>query len=1393
MARFALYLLGAPRLEMDGEAIHIRRRKVMALLAYLAVTGRCHQREALATLLWPEYDPSSARADLRRTLSVLNRELGGDGVLADRETAQLNPELELSLDVTAFQQTLAACETHAHPATEVCPACVPLMEQAVALYRDDFLAGFTLDDSAAFDEWQFFQTEGLRDALAGALTRLVEWYSGRGESGLEQAIAYARRWLSLDPLHEPAHRHLIMLYAQSGQRSAALRQYRQCVRLLEEELGVAPIEESTQLYEHIRAERGHLPQADIPPTPPLPHPSTPTPLQLPAFLSDEAPPVTVKEPVFVAREQELARLHGYLDAAMAGQGQVAFVTGGPGRGKTALLRAFTRRAMTAHPDLLVASGACTAYAGIGDPYLPFREVLALLSGDVESRWAAGTLSRDHARRLWTALPQTLPTLVDRGPSLIGTLVPSEGLVARVDRFAAEGDKWRRELQALSERPGIGNLEQSAIFQQISNLLGAIAAKHPLLLTLDDLQWADAGSIGLLFHLGRHLAGQRILILGAYRPEEVESGRQGERHPLDKVLAEFKRQFGDVWVDLRQADAAQGDTFVNALVDTEANRLGQEFRDALFARTGGHPLFTVELLRALEARGVLVRDKEGAWIQNSAIDWETLPARVEAAIAERLGRLNEAQRDLLAVASVEGETFTAQVIAQVQGLEERAVLRTLSHDLAGRHRLVREAEEVRTDGRFLSRYQFAHALFQDYLYHALSNGERRILHGEIATALESSYGAQRETVAVSLAHHFDRAGDREKAIEYALLAGEQAIAAYANEEGLAHFCRALALVEELPQGEQQAQWRWSALKGLGEAYSGMGNAAEAEAYLRQAIVLGWEIGMSTLDLARLYFTMGIQLLWQGKYTERVQLGEEGYQRLVTDPESVEAALMNQTIAMAYNWQGDWDSYCLYTYRTARFARRLSYEPAIGTVYGHIANAYQGNGNMESALDWLRSLKHQASQHHDILQLGEVCSYEAGILLRQGDLNGGHAKQQQALKIYERIGDIIRKGRELCDIALPVWFLGNLQQAHSYASQAIEMIQTAKNSGPIAIVYTYEGRILLSLGDLEGAEQSFVKSRQLHQAANNQPQTAIAIFNLGFVNALRGCRAKAMALFKEALTLFGILALERSIYWFALVLDCLENSSESPAAFHASCRFFQEEHNLTDHPLQWYLEATDMLSIRPGRHSQKTKSSADDDRKFEKANLFDWVWHDPYDDCSYKAQGSLEIYAANGRNLTDTNCSAPRLLQPASGNFVVQTACRPVSAKQPAIGGLLLWQNEGCYIQLTWGRYGDHTVIFSGRRDNRDFLVGRGSLGKASWAGGEGVPSVILRLEQSGESVAAFCSTDGEHWYTVGHTPFPTNDPIQVGVYAIGSIPRDIYHGAFPDGTAIRFTDFRLWNL
>jgi hypothetical protein len=124
------------------------------------------------------------------------------------------------------------------------------------------------------------------------------------------------------------------------------------------------------------------------------------------------------------------------------------------------------------------------------------------------------------------------------------------------------------------------------------------------LCVDD---AITASTGLLFHLGRRLEGAPILIVGAYRPVEVALGRGGERHPLEKVLSEFKCTYGDVWLDLAEVEEREPNRFVDALLETGPNCLGEDFRRVLAEHTGGHPLFTVELLRAMQARDDLVRD------------------------------------------------------------------------------------------------------------------------------------------------------------------------------------------------------------------------------------------------------------------------------------------------------------------------------------------------------------------------------------------------------------------------------------------------------------------------------------------------------------------------------------------------------------------------------------------------------------------------------------------------------------------------------------------------------------------------------------------------------------------------------------------------------------------
>ncbi len=173
MTGLKLSFLGPAHIVRNGESLKLDTRKNVALLAYLGVTAESHTRETLITLLWPELEPSRARAVLRRNLSILKKSLSGEWLVVEREMVGLERRTDLWVDTIQFQQMQKSWQIHGHPEMQTCPACLEDLSAAAALYRGDFMAGFSLRDSATFDEWQFYQTEGFRQEFAAVLEKLV--------------------------------------------------------------------------------------------------------------------------------------------------------------------------------------------------------------------------------------------------------------------------------------------------------------------------------------------------------------------------------------------------------------------------------------------------------------------------------------------------------------------------------------------------------------------------------------------------------------------------------------------------------------------------------------------------------------------------------------------------------------------------------------------------------------------------------------------------------------------------------------------------------------------------------------------------------------------------------------------------------------------------------------------------------------------------------------------------------------------------------------------------------------------------------------------------------------------------------------------------------------------
>lgn len=1061
--------------------------KVKGLLCYLAVTGQHHLRPSLAGLLWGELPEASAKNSLRKALTNL-RQLVGPFVTITRQSVEFNRNSPHWLDVNTFKEAI----------DNSVKGNITELQGAIELFRGDFLEGFYIQQAPAFEEWVTIQRVHLRELALSALHNLTVHFSQLGEEGRSIAIDYVTRLLALEPFREDAHRQLMLLQALKGQRTAALTQYQTCRQILAEELGVEPAGETQRLYRLIRDEELE------------PSPTTPR------FLIQDTP---VKEPsVFVCRQPELTLLGRSLSAAKNGTGRVVCVTGGPGRGKTALLNEFIRRSMGLQPDLLFAVGKCSAYTGVGDPYQPFREIMAMLTGDVEDLWSAGVVSSEHARRLWEAVPTISSAITSRGYQVIDTLVDGEALLSRATSATAPlSPPWLGKLRELVGKDHVlaSDSEQNQLFEQVSNVLGKMSEQYPLVLILDDLQWIDNASTGLLFHLSRRLQGRRILILCAYRPEEVisqhEEAKVGNSEPqtLARVLGELNGRFGDCWIDLAESDKVEGRSFIEAYIDTELNHLDQDFREKLFQRTAGQPLFSIETLKAMQINGDLVADKDGYWIEGPQLDWEQLPKRVEAVIEQRINSLSKDLRDILTIGSVEGEEFTAQVIARVQDIPEREVLERLAQLSERGFRLIQASRENLLGGFRLSRYRFAHALYRDYLYHDLSPGERRLLHHEVGTALEGLYQNRTEEIAVQLAAHFSE--DQEKERYYTRVAGERAVTRYANQEAIHYLRRALELTPETDLCE-----RCAILMSLEKVYEVIGDRVIQAQILEQL-----EQVVDILADPRQQAQIAARKAWffftQEDNQTAIKICQEANKYLETKPDpEIQAELFRQW-GLALSQQGNRTRARKKFFEAIRAAQDSGATLLKAKIMRHLANSYMLTDELEEASSYLDSALEIFQELGDRKDEIRALHSRAIMYFIKFDYQNAKKDWERALQSSCELGAKFYECFMLYHVTTVYETVGAYQHARDNYRTTLEIAVDNKVPGIEVRSLASIGATSYYLGEYDTATRYFEESLSLIRKTGQKYPEPFVLTGLGYVNLVSGEYDKAGAHFKRAIKL------------------------------------------------------------------------------------------------------------------------------------------------------------------------------------------------------------------------------------------------------------------------------------
>ncbi len=716
-----LYLFGAPRLERRGKSVIVDTRKALALIAYLAITRSSHSRDALAVLLWGDYPQARARAALRRTLSVLNRALGGEAIEADRENIGLRSQAKLWLDVQEFSELVAETRKHRHPASETCPRCIAPLTKAVALYHDDFMAGFSLRDSPDFDEWQFFQNESLRRELANVLERLTRYHQTHSE--YEPAIGYARRWLALDPLHEPAHRTMILLYAETGRIAAALRQYQECARILQQELGVPPLEETTRLYQEIKEHR--LQPAER---------QTAKGMLGPSPIALDTLPASPSEYPLVGREREHALL---LDTFRAVQkdGHWTVLEGEAGIGKTRLA------------ETLLMETSRAGARSITVRY--YRDGANLAYGPIIEGLRAALSQPERARAL-----ERLPGHV----------------VSEAARLLPELNKRRKQPARVSplDSPGAASRFLDAISKVISALVEGPA---PGILFIDDAQWVDAASAELLTYIVQRLRGHPILILTTWRSEDVPA-----KHRLFQAFTDAARAGTATLVPLGRLEIGAVMALLEAIPGAP-----RELGERLHKESEGLPYFVVEYLNATERADAPADPKE--WSLTGGVR-NLLRSRLSS-ISETAGQLLGTAAvigrsfDLYTLREASGRT-EEEVVAGLEELLGRGLIRQveagspeqgLIYDF--NHEKLRALVYEETS---MARRRLLHRRVGDSLL-----GAARLVHETGARAGLIAYHYQQAGLAAQAAEYYRLAGEHART----LYANAEALSHFRTALALGH--------------------------------------------------------------------------------------------------------------------------------------------------------------------------------------------------------------------------------------------------------------------------------------------------------------------------------------------------------------------------------------------------------------------------------------------------------------------------------------------------------------------------------------------------------------------------------------------------------------------------------
>lgn len=732
----------------------------------------------------------------------------------------------------------------------------------------------------------------------------------------------------------------------------------------------------------------------------------------------------------VARSREMTILEARLEKAMEGSGGTWLISGEAGVGKTRLAIELLNYAKSRNVKILYGRAVPHNFT----PYLVFTDALEEMFA-IERNDAGST----RLKKITHAIQRASPEIMEAIP-IIGDIMKAG---------AATIKQYKEiELEPIAKK--------EKLFDSVTHLIRRISTSQPILIVLDDLQWADPSSLGLLHYLARNVRSSRTLLVGIYRFEELEERVEG-RPTLVDTLSLMRREDLVEEIVLDRLEQSGVKALLNAVLHNDPP---DGLVRSVYLETEGNPLFVLETTKLLVEDQVLIR-VDGILRLSKPVEKIGIPRKVHEVIIRRLAKLTAAEREVLDCASVVGDYFESGVLEKVLELDRTKLLRVLS-TIERTYQLIHYANGL---------YRFDHILIQEVCYEGLNEELRRQYHFSVAKALETLYAHDLEPYESTLAHHYIRAGVKEVALQHYVKAAESASRKYANEEAIFDLREALGLIEE--DSVEKAY----ILEQLGELLQITGKFSDAIQNWREAISLHQKFD-GKIPSAVLHRKIGTIL---GRSLGRVEEALKEYKiaetLLTVGQDDEQLAQLYQAYASLYAQLGDFEEAKKKSELAVGLAESKNIAPILARCYTTLGTILLSTGRTKSGLEYLdKALQLALTKKLNDTAI-RVYNNMGVTFEAQGEFLKASKHFEKGLELAKKAGYLSQLSWLYEGLATTYLQLGNLGQALESAESAIDLDRNQGQFRHLALSLCSLGKVRLRLGRTESAREAFEEALML----------------------------------------------------------------------------------------------------------------------------------------------------------------------------------------------------------------------------------------------------------------------------------------------------------------------------